>query len=254
MSGVAGEWFGRGKMPADGPMFLHLHGGGYVFGSCETVRSLVSGLVVATGIPAFTPEYRLAPEHPFPGALEDAVTAYRSLLSVGQPAGSIVISGDSAGGGLALCTVLALRDRGIPLPAALVALSPWTDLTLATMRRDRDPDLDPMVSPEFLAEAARHYAGSMDPTNPLISPAFADLGGLPPLLIQVGTEEYLWDDAARLADAAERDGITIRFESWEGMFHLWQGFPVDLPEGSSAAASVARWLRDTVSLPGNGER
>jgi acetyl esterase/lipase len=153
-----------------------------------------------------------------------------------------VLCGDSAGGGLTVAGLVAVRDRGLPQPAAGVCLSPWVDLTLTAASIDANADRDPQVGREFLERAAQHYLAGHDPRDPLASPVFADLGGLPPLLIHVGGDEALLDDAHRLAEAADRADVDVTLECWEGMIHVWHGFGPRMPEAGAALASIADWL------------
>ena len=235
-----GIWY-RPAVPRPGAV-LHLHGGGYVFGSSRTIRSLASGLAAATNMAVFALDYRLAPEHPFPAAVDDAFAAYRWLREQVPGSGEVVVSGDSAGGGLAVAAAVRICAELLPLPAALLCLSPWTDLSLASPSVSLNAATDTQVSPAFLAEAATSYVTGADPTTPLASPAYADLTGLPSMMIQVGAEELLVDDARRLAAAADRAGVDVTLECWEGMPHVWQSLVPRLPEAWAALAGIARWL------------
>jgi acetyl esterase/lipase len=230
---------------APGRTLLYLHGGGFVFGSPATHRELVARLCRAAAAAAWVPEYRLAPENPFPAAIEDCAAAYRGLLAEGIAPANIVIAGDSAGGGLTMATLLSLRDAGVPLPAAAVCLSPWVDLAITGPTVDARAELDPWIPKAGLHLMANHYLGGHDPQNPLASPILADLRGLPPLLVQVGTGEVLYDDAERLAARAEEGGVEVTFEAWEEMIHVWQFFPM-LPEAQEAVGRIGRFIREKV--------
>ena len=204
--GVAAEWVSTeaGKQL---PVILFFHGGGYCIGSAETHRDLVSRLCTAAGARALSVDYRLAPEHPFPAAVDDGVAAYRWLIRQGVPASSIVIAGDSAGGGLALATLLALEEAGDELPAGGVCMSPVTDHTKSGELMRTKVDLDPMVHPTSSTANSNRYLGGADARTPLASPLYADLKGLPPLLILVGTSEVLLDDSTRFAERAKAAGV-----------------------------------------------
>jgi acetyl esterase/lipase len=251
-SGVVAEPVGAGGVPAEwittpgidrDRVILYLHGGAYYLGSINTHRPLVAPLTSAAGMRALLPDYRLAPEYPFPGALEDAARAYRWLLSEGIAPGNIVIAGDSAGGGLALATVVSLRDEGDPLPAGVVALSPWTDLAGTGGSLRSKAGADPMFGSVEMAPTARHYVGEHDPKTPLISPLYADMSGLPPLLIQVGEDEILLDDSTRLAERARAAGVDVTLDIWEGLFHVFQVFTF-LPEARRAVKDIAAFMRE----------
>jgi epsilon-lactone hydrolase len=237
------EWLEPAE-PVGPQVVLWFHGGGYVMGSRATVRSMVSHLVALAGIRAVTLDYRLAPEHPFPAAVEDGVAAYQWLLSEGLEPAQIALGGDSAGGGLVLAALLAVRDRGLPLPAAGVCVSPWTDLTLSGPSLDANAATDPQVSRDGLSELADHYLAGHDPSDPLASPLFADLTGLPPLLIHVGAVEGLLDDSTRIAVCAEAVGVDVTLECWEDMIHVWHAFAPGLPEAVAGLERVAEWLRE----------
>jgi acetyl esterase/lipase len=220
---------------------LYLHGGAFALGSINVQRELIARLVRSTKMRGLAIKYRLAPEHPFPAALEDATAAYRWLLSQGFESSQIMVAGDSAGGGLALGTMLSLRDSGEPLPAGAVCISPWTDLALTGDSALSKADLDPILDPASLQVYARYYAGDNELTTPLISPLFANLAGLPPLLIQVGTDEILLDDATRLAEKARQAGVNVTLEVWDEMFHVFQLIPF-LPEAKKAIGSIAEFV------------
>lgn len=224
---LLGEWLEPiGEMAGGGPRMtvLYLHGGGYYFCSPKSHRSLVFQLAVLTGARTFSLAYRLAPEHPFPAALDDALAAYRHLIASGAPPGSVVIAGDSAGGGLALATLVALRDAGDPLPAAALLFSPWTDLAATGATLATNDGADPMFRGAAVARAARFYVGGADPRHPYVSPLYADFTGLPPLLIEGRRER----GAARRCAARSRAGACRRRRS---------RFP-DLAEDASCLADL----------------
>ncbi|HEX4110263.1 MAG TPA: alpha/beta hydrolase [Solirubrobacteraceae bacterium] len=241
VAGRPGEWL-TPEQASEGRTILHLHGGGYVLGSCHTHRGLGTWLARAARARVLTLNYRLAPEHPHPAAVEDAVAAYQWLLGEGLAPGGIAISGDSAGGGLTVATLVALRERGLPLPAAAVPISPWTDLTLPAGSIDSSADRDPQVSRWVLEEMAGQYLAGADPRAPLASPRFADLAGLPPMLIHVGGAEGLLDDAQALADAAHAAGVEVTLEVWPDMIHVWHAFAPILPEALEGLDRIAGWL------------
>ncbi len=241
IDGIASEWLSLPE--ADSGVMLYLHGGAYNLGSVKASRDLIARLVAATKHKALALDYRLAPENPFPAALEDAVAAYRWLLAEGTAPSRILLAGDSAGGGLAVAALVALRDAGLPLPAGAICLSPWVDLTLSGKSIHSKAASDPILDAASLARYAAAYAAGAPLASPLVSPLFADLHGLPPLLVQAGTEEILLDDAIRLAERAAQAGVLVTLETWEGLFHV---FPLlaFLPETrqalQQAGAFVAR--------------
>jgi monoterpene epsilon-lactone hydrolase len=242
IGGVSGEWV-RARRARNDAALLYLHGGGYVVGSPKSHRHLAAGLSEASGVPVFSADYRLAPEHPFPAAVEDAVAAYKGLSESGLAPAKLAIAGDSAGGGLTIATLVSLRDQDIPLPACAVALSPWGDLAPNGESYRPRAARDPMVRSEGLDGMAAAYVGGADPKSPLASPVYAELRGLPPLLIQVGTEEALYDDAVRLKARAEEAGVEVSAESWGGMVHVWHIFHPILSEGRDAIARVGSYLK-----------
>jgi acetyl esterase/lipase len=242
---VAAEWFTLEGAARDAAI-LYLHGGGYVVGSIRSHAGLTAQLARAANVRLLSLDYRLAPEHPHPAAVEDAVAAYRWLQGQGIAPKRIVIAGDSAGGGLTVATLLALRDAGDPLPAAAVCLSPWLDMELTGESIDARAADDPIVQRDALARYAAWYLGGADPRTPLASPLHARLDGLPPLLIQVGTAETLLDDAIRFARRAQAAGIAVTLEPWEEMIHVWQFFAFTLPEGRQAIARIAEFIRQHI--------
>lgn len=222
---------------------LYFHGGGYVCGSSKAHRSITAKFVMGTKIKAMLFDYRLAPEHPFPAALEDALTVYRWLLNQGFKSSNIVFVGDSGGGGLCLATLLALRDQGEPLPAATVAYSPITDFTCSG--ESHHTKLKVCLSPEGMAFAlAKHYAGDKDPRLPYISPLFGDLRGLPPLLIYAGEDETLCDDSTRFAAKAKDAGVDVNLRVGEGMFHCYPATAPLFPEAIEAMNEICNFIKD----------
>jgi acetyl esterase/lipase len=242
VNGVPCEWLSAPGLRTDG-VLLYCHGGGYGLGSLSTHRALVSRLSEATGLRALTVGYRLAPEHPFPAAVDDAVATYRGLVRDGVPPERVVLAGDSAGGGLAIATMLALRDAGCALPAAAVCLSPWVDLDVAAEVEPSTGSGDPMINREELRLMAALYLAGADPLSPLASPLYADLRGLPPLLVQVGTAETLLDDSLRLAARVGMAGGDVVLQQWPDMMHVWHAFAPLLPEASDAIAAAGAWVR-----------
>jgi phosphinothricin tripeptide acetyl hydrolase len=225
---------------------LYLHGGGYCIGSLGTHRDLAARLAIASGCVVVTLDYRLAPEHPFPAGLDDARAAFAELTAGGIPPQRLAIAGDSAGGGLTMATLLALRDGGETLPAAAACLSPWVDLTLRSPAFDRLADLDPVVDRAGLEVSAAAYLDGVAAESELASPLFAaDLGGLPPIRIEVGEHEVLLDDSLRLADRIRSDGGTVSITVWPELIHVFQAFPPSLvPEADQSIAGVGSFLAD----------
>jgi acetyl esterase/lipase len=227
-------------------IILYLHGGGYCIGSINTHRSMVSFLSKYAKAKALLIDYRLAPEHPFPAAVEDAMAAYCWLLDEGHSPEKLVIAGDSAGGGLTVATMLNLKETGKPLPAVGVCLSPWVDMEAIGESAKTKADIDPMVHREPLLNMASAYLGGADPKTPLAAPIYADLKGLPPLLIQVGTAEILLDDANRLAERAKAAGMEVNLEVWDDMVHVWQFFAAIVPEGRKAVEGISAFIRKRI--------
>jgi monoterpene epsilon-lactone hydrolase len=242
--GVSAEWIAAPGVDSGRALF-YLHGGAYCLGSITTHRAFVSRLARAGGMRALAIDYRLAPEHPFPAALEDSLAAYRWLLARGIDPARIIIAGDSAGGGLALATLVALRDAGEPLPAGVVCLSPWTDLAGTGDSVQSRAGSDPMFGSADMGPTARAYAGGRDLKTPLVSPLYADLRGLPPMLLQVGTDEILLDDSVRLAERAHETGVSATLTVWQGMFHVFQTIPF-LPEAWQAIAAIGAFMRERI--------
>ncbi len=231
---------------------LYLHGGGYCVGSLDSHRGLAGRIALAAGVAVVSLDYRLAPEHPYPAALEDAVAAYGALVAGGVEPSRTAIAGDSAGGGLTVATLRALRSAGRPRPAAGVCLSPWVDLTQSAPSYAALGALDPMVSKEALDRLATAYRAGADPSDPGVSPLFGDLDGLPPLRIEVGECEVLLDDALRLAERAGAAGVAVELVRWPEMVHVFQAFPGDLlPESDASIAGVGTFLAGAL-LAGGG--
>lgn len=223
-------------------VLLYLHGGGYLAGSPETHRPLVASLVRRVKGSAFVPRYRLAPEHPFPAALDDARAAYRHLLTLGIAPSRIVIAGDSAGGGLALALTLTLRDAGDPLPAAVVVFSPWTDLAATGRSIDENSERCAMFAGITIRRASKFYLGTSDPTHPYASPLYGDFRGMPPLLVHASADEVLRDDAVRVAERARAAGVTVELRLWHSVPHVWQFFPAILPEAEQSLEDSVRFI------------
>jgi acetyl esterase/lipase len=221
---------------------LYMHGGAFVVGSAQGYRGLAAELACAAGLTAFSIDYRLAPENPFPAAVDDAVAAYGDLLARGFAPGRIVLAGDSAGGGLTLAALVAIRDRGLPLPAAGLLLSPWTDLACEGTSLVTKAAEDPSLKTDALRICADHYLAGTDAKTPLASPLYADLAGLPPLMIQVGSAEILLDDAVRTAGAAGAAAVSVRLEIWPEMVHVFQAFAFMLPEGRQAIDAAGAFM------------
>jgi len=236
------EWL-RPPGAVAGRVVLYLHGGGYVIGSPRSHRHLAAAIASAAAASALLLDYRLAPEHPYPAAVDDATAAYRWLLDQAIAPEHVVIAGDSAGGGLTVATLLALRDRGVPLPAGGVCISPWVDLTCSGGSYRTKAAVDPIVTQAGVAEMAQAYLGNVSPRTPLASPLFADLRGLPPLLIHVGSDEVLLDDAVQLAAMAKAAGVETTIEVWERMIHVWHWFLPMLDEAQSAVEAIGSFTR-----------
>ncbi len=237
--GVPADWVSVDASEPD-RVVLYFHGGGYVMGSRNTHRGLAGRIARAARARVVLPEYRLAPEHPFPAAVEDATACWRWLLSEGHAPERMAIAGDSAGGGLTLATLLALKAAGDPLPACAVGLSPWTDLEGTGQTAEPGAVADPMLTPEGLRSTGRQYAAA-DLRNPFAAPLHGDLAGLPPLLLQVGTREILLSDSTRFAEKARAAGVDVTLQVEEGLIHVWQIFP-DVPEAQIAVKRVGGFI------------
>jgi epsilon-lactone hydrolase len=241
--GVPAEWVIAAGV--DSPrVLLYLHGGAYQGGSPATLRRMIAIIAAAAQARVLSVAYRLAPEDPFPAAVDDTLTAYRFLLQGGTDPAAIAIAGDSAGGGLALATLVALRDAGDPLPAAAVAISPWTDLALTGESLVTRADVDVMIKPAGMREDAETYLAGADPRHPYASPLYADLHGLPPILIHVGDAEVILDDSTRFAAKARAAGVDVTLEVWDQMPHVWHAFAGLLPESDQAIERIGSWLQE----------
>ncbi|TQC41608.1 alpha/beta hydrolase [Rhodococcus sp. WS4] len=236
---------------AGSSVVLYLHGGGFVMGTVATTRPLATHLAAAVGAPVLYPEYRLAPEHPYPAALEDALASYRWLLDQGIPSERIALAGDSAGGGLALLALLKMRDESLPLPCACVCLSPFIDLALSSPSLE-NARLDPQAPRWLLEHMVRAYLGGADPQDPAVCASYADLHGLPPVLIQVGGLESVRDDGIRFAQRARDAGVQASLQVWPDAIHVWHAFAPRLPAARDALAEVGGWLTPYLKAGGSG--
>ena len=247
--GVPSEWM---DMPESvpGKVLLLLHGGGYNAGSPKTHRRMAAHLARETGMRVLVPDYRLAPEHPFPAGVKDALLAYGWLLSQGLSETDIVVGGDSAGGGLALSMLLALREANAKMPLAAVLLAPWTDLTVSSPSYETLRDKDPIITREGLREAGLWYAGNRDPADPMLSPLFADPSGLPPLLIHAGGDEVMLDDSVRFAQKAQLAGVATTLKVWPGLWHVFHGEP-HVPEAAAAIGEIGAFVKDQMGRQGS---
>lgn len=235
------EWVAHPASGARG-FLLYLHGGAYVTGSPRSHRALTSRLAKSARVCVAAPDYRLAPEHPYPAAVDDALAAYRGLLDQDVSANKIIIAGDSAGGGLALALALRLKSEPLPQPAGIVCLSPWTDLTMSGESVSSRANQEVMLSRQLGMDSAAQYLSGQDPKLPQASPLYADLGGLAPLLIQVGGQEILHDDSTRLAQRASAQGVPVTLQIWPRLWHVWQLHGGLMPESDAAIAAIADFI------------
>jgi acetyl esterase/lipase len=238
---IPAEWVVPKNVRSDA-VILYLHGGGYVMGSINTHKSIVARIAEASQSQGLLIDYRLAPEHPFPAAVEDATNAYKWLMKEKFDPKKIIIAGDSAGGGLTVSTVINLKEKNLPLPAAVVCISPWVDLAMTGESLLTRAAIDPMVQREGAAEMAKLYLGSKDPRSPLASPLYADFSKFPPMLIHVGTAEVLMDDSARMAKKAKEAGVDVTYEPWQDMIHVWHFFADILPEAREAINAIGKYI------------
>jgi len=226
----------------DGRVMLYVHGGGYVQGSLASHRNLVFEIARSMKGKVLNLDYRLAPEHPFPAAVEDTVNAWAELLEMGIDPKKASFGGDSAGGGLVIAALVSARDKGLPMPSCACCISPWTDLVGSGRTMDTKALEDPMVNRAALKFFSDFYADKEDKSHPLISPLFANLAGLPPLLIQVGTAETLLDDSRRLATRARYAGVDVSYAEWEGMPHIWHIFAPLLEKSREAIIELGEFV------------
>ncbi len=247
VGGIPAEWISTSNADTE-RVLLYLHGGAYVLGSLKSHRDMVARLSAASGVRGLLIDYRLAPEHVFPAAIDDALTAYRWLLAQGTKPEHIVVGGDSAGGGLTLALLQTLRDKEVPMPAGAILFSPWTDLIGTVQSRTTHDAADPWISGQALSFVSGLYAGAEDVHNPLISPIYADLHGLPPLLIHVGNDEVLLDDSLQVAEHAKAANVSVEITVWEGMWHVFPAFAYVLPEGRQAMEQMGVFIRKQTKL------
>lgn len=244
MEGIQAEWLiPFSSSTRSEKVILYLHGGGYVTGSIEDHRMMCGLLANATGTKVLIPEYRLAPEHPFPAALDDALKVYQWLLDQGYSSANMIIAGDSAGGGLSIATVLALKEKSGSLPAAVVCLSPWADLALTGQSHTTKAKAEAILNKDVLHEWALCYTDESNLTNPLVSPIHGDFHGFPPLLIQVGSEEILLDDSTLLAEKAKSAGVDVTLKIWDGMWHVWQALGDLIPENKKTFEEIGQFVQ-----------
>ncbi len=244
-NGVSAEWTAAPGDSRDAAL-LYLHGGGYVIGSLDSHRHLAAEAGRAAGIQALALDYRLAPEHPFPAAVDDALAGYRFLLGRGISPGRVAIAGDSAGGGLVVAAMLAIREAGLPQPGCGWCISPWVDMEANGETMSSKAIADPTVQRAGILEMARMYLNGADPRSPLAAPIYGDLSGLSPLLIQVGAAETLLDDALRLAKVAGAADVRVDLQVWPEMIHVWHLFHPELDAGRRAIAAGGVFVRGTI--------
>ena len=240
--GVTAEWVAA-ESASDSRVVLYFHGGGYIIGSPRTHRAMLAHLSQDSAARVLSLDYRLAPEHPFPAPVEDSVAAYRWLLSEGYDPARIAFAGDSAGGGLTVSALVQIRYLGLPMPGAGVCVSPWVDMEGLGESMGTRAKVDPMVGKENLMVSAKTYLGGADPRAPLAAPLYADLRGLPPILIQVGDAEVLLDDSTRLAGVAREAGVQVQMDVWDDMIHVWHLFAPILPEGKQAIKQAGDFIK-----------
>lgn len=243
---LAGRPVRRIDVPATDPArhLLYLHGGAYVTGGLASHTGLAAQFAHHAAACTWLLDYRLAPEHPHPAAVDDALAAYRALLAQGAQPSRVSIAGDSAGGGLTLATVLAIRDAGLPMPGAIALVSPWTDLTLSGRSMEGKLESDPMLAPPWLDWAAGQYCANTVRTHPTASPLFADFSGLPPMIVHVGSDEVLLDDALQLAPRAKSAGVACTLRVFEGLWHVFQAQAGLIPEADESLREMGAFLRE----------
>jgi acetyl esterase/lipase len=249
---VKGEWVRLGSAPAQ-RLILYFHGGGFVSGSAQTYRPLVARLCQAAQAVAFVPEYRLAPEFPFPAGLRDGLDVYRNLLQRQLSPSSIVLGGDAAGGGLAFACLLAIRNAGLPMPAACVAMSPWADLSLSGWSIMQNAQSDAALSWELLFVSARHYLKKTAPSDPYASPVYSSFHGFPPIMVHAGGHELLRDDASRIGERAAEANVPVSVEIYDSMQHVFQGSPY-VPEAKVSLNRLGQFIRAKASAQATAPR
>lgn len=249
LGGVFCERISVGAVLEDAVCLLP-HGGGYVAGNCVTHRKMAAHFSMRTGLAVVLPDYRLAPEHPFPAGLNDTLAVYGALREGGIKPKRIILLGDSAGGGMALALMLALRDGEQELPRAAILLSPWTDIEAKLPSYEMNRSVDPSIAPEDLRVCGEQYVGSESPINPYISPVHADLTGLPPTYIQVGALEVMLDDSVVLTKRARQFGVKCDLEVWPGLWHVWQSNVPSLPEANEAMDKIGAYARKALGISG----
>lgn len=246
IEGINSEWLIPKGAPSD-KLIMYVHGGGYVSGSCSDHRGLISKFALATGVTNLLYEYRLAPENPFPAAVEDSVKVYKYLLTNGYDSQKIIIAGESAGGGLCLATLLALKQENIPLPAAAVAISPWTDLTCSSDSYKTKNNVSPAPIDSWTV-FSKYYAAENEMTNPLISPLFGDLSSLPPIYINSGVDDELFEDGKKFYLKAKSEGVDITFKAGEGMLHCYPLLAPMFPEATDAMNEIVAFIKKHLNL------
>lgn len=249
LGGIAGEWVEPAEGARPAVTLLYLHGGGYVACSARTHRPITGGFA-KRGVRVFAADYRLAPEHPYPAAVDDGLAAYRGLLDQGVAPEQLAIAGDSAGGGLALAVLLRAREAGLAMPARAVLFSPWTDLAGSGASAIENDKRDPMITGSKIGEGAAVYLAGCDPRDPYASPLYADLQGLPPLMIHVGANEVLRDDSVRLDEAARAAGVISLLRVWPVVAHVWPLFHSFIPEGRRTLDESAAFIRGAAQAGG----
>lgn len=246
IQGISSTWFtpkASTSKPLSSHIIYYLHGGGYSICSVNTHQRLIAHIAKACHAKILAIDYRLAPEHPFPASIEDSISVYQHLLQF-YDASQIIIMGDSAGGGLSMATLLKIKELQLPQPKAAVLLSPWVDLDGENETYQTKAQQDLIIAVDDIRRYSKTYYTDTPPSHPLISPVYADLSGLPPLLIQVGTHEILLDDSKKLAEKAKQDGVEVTLEVWEKMLHVWHFFADYMPESRKAIRGIADFIEE----------
>ena len=246
IEGVPAEWIQSGRIISD-RVFLFIHGGGYYRGSVEATRATAARISAVSNMRCLSIDYRLAPEHVFPAAIDDTYTAYKWLLKQGFESEKIVVGGISAGGGLALALLLKLKEMKELQPAGAVPISAWTDMTQSGETMHTNADIDPVISKDYLDRMSKMYLADISSKTPLASPLFGNLEGLPPILVQVGSAETMLDDSRRFAEKAIKANVFVEYEAWEDMFHGWHGSAHILKEAENAIDSIGRFCRKVLN-------